>query len=318
MSAAPPTPPSRSGNGDPSIRRTWWLLAVAFFALALINGIRLVVDKQPADWITIALIVVAAVAAIAHRNAVGGLEARGRGEAEGFARIIRGLSHSVSADAIVSAILEDLIDATAADHVVLVRRRQDGLALDATLVSRRSGVPTTTTVLPLSVLDLPPGEDRAPVPVAMANPAPAFGAPADGAPAAGAPADSGVPISDAAPSIDAESGDDAVASTATEPAVEPAVVGESRLPSLPTVARRASDPGGGGPSSDGSPPKGSRCSRTSGCRHRTSSAPEAMRRSRRCLPAVTRRASRIGSRIAFAQCSGFRTRSRRRCGVRTP
>jgi diguanylate cyclase (GGDEF)-like protein len=245
VTAAPPTPPSRSGNGDPSIRRTWWLLALAFFALALINGIRLVVDKQPADWLTIGLIVVAAVAAIAHRNAVGGLEARGRGEAESFARIIRGLSHSVSADAIVSAILEDLIDATAADHVVLVRRRQDGLALDATLVSRRSGVPTTTTVLPLSVLDLPPGEDRAPVPVAMANPAPAFGAPADGAPAAGAPADSGVPISDAAPSIDAESGDDAVASTATEPAVEPAVVGESRLPSLPTVARRASDPGGG-------------------------------------------------------------------------
>ena len=54
-----------------------------------------------------------------------GLEVRGRGEAESFARILRGLSRSVSADAIVSAILDDLIDATAADHVVLVRAGAD-------------------------------------------------------------------------------------------------------------------------------------------------------------------------------------------------
>ena len=91
--------------------------------LALIGGYRLVVSKQPIDLLTAGLVVVAAVAAIAHRNAVGGLEARGRGEAESFARILRGLSRSVSADAIVAAILDDLIDATAADHVVLVRRR---------------------------------------------------------------------------------------------------------------------------------------------------------------------------------------------------
>ncbi|HEX2626785.1 MAG TPA: GGDEF domain-containing protein [Candidatus Limnocylindrales bacterium] len=220
MTSAPPnpqpssSPPGNAGNGDPSIRRTWWLLAGTFFALALINGIRLVSEKKPADWLTITLIVVAAVAAIAHRNAVAGLEARGRGEAESFARIIRGLANSVSADAIVEAILEDLIDATGADHVAIVRRRQDGVALDATLVSRRAGVPTTTTVLPLSVLDLPPGEDRAPVAVAMAEPVPALAAasPGDGATSSQRPDD-----------------------LATQ---------EPRLPSLPTVARRASDPGG--------------------------------------------------------------------------
>ena len=236
MTAAPPspsTPPSRPGSGDPSIRRTWWLLALAFFALALINGIRLVADKQPADWLTIGLIVVAAVAAIAHRNAVGGLEARGRGEAESFARILRGLSHSVSADAIVSAILEDLIDATAADHVVLVRRRQDGVALDATLVSRRAGVPTTTTVLPLSVLDLPPGEDLAPVAVPMAD-ALVASEPVDVDPPA--IADSAVlPMDPLASASSAGSATNAGS----------AANAESRLPSLPTVARRASDPGGG-------------------------------------------------------------------------
>jgi diguanylate cyclase (GGDEF)-like protein len=117
--------------------------------------VRLVAFKSPIDWLTIALVVVAAVAAIAHRNAVAGLEARGRGEAESFARILHGLSRSVSGEAIVSAILDDLIDATAADHVVLVRRRPHAPALEATLVSRRTGVPHTTSALPLSLLDAP-------------------------------------------------------------------------------------------------------------------------------------------------------------------
>jgi diguanylate cyclase (GGDEF)-like protein len=121
--------------------------------LALISGIRLVLYKQPIDWLVVGLVIVAAIAAVAHRNAVGGLESRGRGEAESFARILRGLSRSVSAEAIVSAIVEDLIDATEADHVVLVRRRPGGAALEATLVTRRSGVPATTTILPTSLLD---------------------------------------------------------------------------------------------------------------------------------------------------------------------
>ena len=209
VNAVPPPPPSRQGPGDPSIRRTWWLLAGAFAALALVNGARLILDRQPVDWLTVGLVIVAAVAAIAHRNAVAGLESRGRGEAESFARILRGLSHSVSADAIVAAILDDLIDATAADHVVLVRRRQDGVALDATLVSRRAGVPTTTTLLPLAVLDAAPDAVEAtPVAVPIAvEPEPAV--PPDAVPA--------------------------------EPLSEPAPVAAA----LPRVARRASDVRGG-------------------------------------------------------------------------
>ena len=124
--------------------------------LALIAGVRLVVFKQAIDWLTVGLVIVAAVAAIAHRNAAASLEVRGRAEAESFARILRGLSRSVSAEAIVDAILDDLIDATAADHVVLVRRRPDAGALEATLVTKRSGVPHTSTSLPLALLDVPP------------------------------------------------------------------------------------------------------------------------------------------------------------------
>ncbi|MBI2780485.1 MAG: GGDEF domain-containing protein [Chloroflexi bacterium] len=214
MSNVPQPPPSRQGPGDPSIRRTWWLLAGAFLALAVVNGFRLATERQPVDWLTVGLVIVAAVAAIAHRNAVAGLESRGRGEAESFARILRGLSHSVSADAIVSAILDDLIAATAADHVVLVRRRSDGVALDATLVSRRAGVPTTTTVLPLAVLDAPSdGEERAPVAVPIAHDAIA--------PDADPLAPESEPASPAPP----------------RPAATPVV--------LPRVARRASDVGGG-------------------------------------------------------------------------
>src|SRR4029079_14491390 len=105
------------------------------------------------DGLTVALVILAAGAAVAHRNAVAGLESRGRGEAESFARILRGLSRSVSAAAIVAAVVEDLLDATNADHVVLVRQRPGGAALEATLVTRRSGVPQTTTILPTSLLE---------------------------------------------------------------------------------------------------------------------------------------------------------------------
>jgi diguanylate cyclase (GGDEF)-like protein len=224
VSAAPPSPPSRpAGGGDPSIRRTWWLLAGSFFLLALTNGIRLVNEKQPIDWLTVGLVLLAALAAVAHRNAVGGLESRGRGEAESFARILRGLSRSVSAEAIVSAILEDLVDATSADHVVFVRRRRDGSALEATLVTRRAGVPTTSTILPLSLLDGAPGETpKEPVAIPVG--------PGSGGdrPASTNPARS----DDAQRIADPESAPTEVDSA-------------DRAITLPTIGRRASDPGGG-------------------------------------------------------------------------
>jgi diguanylate cyclase (GGDEF)-like protein len=250
VSAATPPTPSRQGPGDPSIRRTWWLLAGAFFLLALTNGIRLVTERQPIDWLTVGLVVVAAIAAIAHRNAVAGLESRGRGEAESFARILRGLSHSVSADAIVSAILEDLVDATAADHVVLVRRRQDNVALDATLVTRRTGVPTTTTILPLSLLDAPvDSEDRPPVAVPVGPPP----APATVAVAHAHPVEEpmGPPVSQLAPERASEPEPAAEPAPAAEqpaakwgPAAEPAPESApSAAPESPPAAAPVSEPG---------------------------------------------------------------------------
>ncbi|HLX34344.1 MAG TPA: diguanylate cyclase [Candidatus Limnocylindrales bacterium] len=144
-----------SGSTDPSIRRTWWLLSATFLILGVFALIRFLGSRNWVDLGIFLVILVAALAAIGHRNAVAGLEARGRAEAESFARILRGLSRSVSADAIVAAIMDDLLDATDADHVVVVRRRADNSALEATLVTRRAGVPTTTTTLPIIDLDAP-------------------------------------------------------------------------------------------------------------------------------------------------------------------
>ena len=177
--------------------------------LALISGLRLVVFRQPVDWLTAALVILAAIAAVAHRNAVAGLESRGRGEAESFARILRGLSRSVSAEAIVSAIVEDLIDATNADHVVLVRRRPGGAALEATLVTRRSGIAQTTTILPTSLLDdaSPDGEGES----------------------------VGVPVG---PGLDPPPAD------AVPVAAEVVAAATGDGPTAPRIARRASDVGG--------------------------------------------------------------------------
>ena len=155
MRLGPPTRSRRQGPEDPSIRRTWWLLSGAFLILGAIGLIRFVSSRSILDLAPLIVVGVAAIAAIGHRNAVAGLEARGRSEAESFARILRGLSRSVSAEAIVAAIMDDLLDATDADHVVVVRRRQDGPTLEATLVTRRAGVPTTTMDLPLADLEGP-------------------------------------------------------------------------------------------------------------------------------------------------------------------
>ena len=263
MDAVPPPRSSPPGPGDPSIRRTWWLLAGAFFVLALIAGFRLVVFKQPIDLLTAVLVVVAAVAAVAHRNAVGGLEARGRGEAESFARILRGLSRSVSADSIVAAILDDLIDATAADHVVLVRRRPEARSLEATLVTRRAGIPTTATMLPVSLLDPEPGDahDSVGVAVGPGRPDPEVAPPIPAlTPEERVRLFSPAPVSVPSTAIGGGGGSDAAADAAdgTRSGAEELVDAEqltldiddeaptaSLMPSLPRVARRETDPGGG-------------------------------------------------------------------------
>ena len=157
---------------DRRIRRSWWVFSGSFLALGLIVLLRLGTEGASLlDWTVIALLVVAGAAGLFNRQAVSSLEAGRRAEAESFARILSGLSRSISPDAILAAIVDELARATEADHIVVIRRRPDARVLDATLISARAGVANSTTQLPIADLEDPVFEthvvEREPVSVAV-------------------------------------------------------------------------------------------------------------------------------------------------------
>ena len=132
------------------------MFAASFFILGLFAILRLATDRaRPIDWAVVGLVFVVGFAAIRHRQAVAALEVGRREEAESFARILSSLSRSVSPDAILGAIVNELAEATGADHIVVARRRPDARVLEATLVSARVGVPDSTTRLPIADLEDP-------------------------------------------------------------------------------------------------------------------------------------------------------------------
>ena len=146
---------------DPSdgrIRRSWWTFSLAFLFVAVLSLVQALDPAATlADRLLVGVVAIAGIAAMVHGSAVRDLDARSRGEAESFARILSGLSRSVSPDAIVEAIVEELGHATDADHIVVVRRAEDGRSLAAHLVSTRVGIPDHSTPLPISDLIDPVG-----------------------------------------------------------------------------------------------------------------------------------------------------------------
>jgi diguanylate cyclase (GGDEF)-like protein len=168
---------------DRRIRRTWRVFAGALVLFGLVLLLRAVVrGPEPLDAALAALLLAVGVAAVLNRSAVVALERRRRAEAESVTRLLRGLSRSVSPDAIVGAIAGELAAAVEADHVVVVRRRDEPPRLEATLVSRRPGVPDSTTSLPVSDLDPRNADRRAGGSAAIGRPIPvrADGLSADG------------------------------------------------------------------------------------------------------------------------------------------
>ncbi len=128
---------------------------LTFVALGTIELLRVIFDPRPADLVVLALVALVGLLAIRERERVVDAEGSRRTEAESFARILRALSRSVSPDAIVAAIVEELGAGTGADHVAVVRRRPEGRVLEAVLSSTRPGAPTSRTSLPLTELDDP-------------------------------------------------------------------------------------------------------------------------------------------------------------------
>ena len=154
----PPTARRSAGDAeDRRIRRSWLVFSGTLFVLAGVALLRVAVDgARPLDWLMIGVIVVVGFVALRHRLAVGALEVSRRSEAESFARILQGLSRSISPDAIMDAIVEEIGSGTGADHIVVARRRPDARVLEATLVNARTGGPSSTTLFPISDLEDPP------------------------------------------------------------------------------------------------------------------------------------------------------------------
>jgi len=195
------TSPDQPGRGrsaeDRRIRRSWRIFAGSFFVLGLIAIWRVVLDPSPTSWLTVGLVVVVGYAAIRHRLAVQALEAGRRVEAESFARILQGLSRSISPDHIMDAIVEEVGVGTGADHIVVVRRRPDSRVLEATLVNARTGGPPSTTLFPISDLEDAPAaaeparREPTAIPIEVApTPAAALATSAGGVAIAPAPASS--------------------------------------------------------------------------------------------------------------------------------
>jgi diguanylate cyclase (GGDEF)-like protein len=149
--------------GDPQdrwISLTWRFLGGSFGLLAAVAILVVLTgNAHPLGSIVVGLVALVGGAAWLHRRAVLVHDTGRRTEAESFARILQGLSRSVSPAAIVEAMVGELGRVTAADHCVVVHLEPESRSLIATLVSMRAGVPSTTSVLPLGDLDPSPEAD---------------------------------------------------------------------------------------------------------------------------------------------------------------
>jgi diguanylate cyclase (GGDEF)-like protein len=104
--------------------------------------------------VVLSLLITGLVAtAVINARAAGTDVERRNSESESFSRIMRALSRSVSPDAVVEAIVQELGAATEADHVAVVRLRPGSAVLDVTFVSMLPGAPTSNTVMPLRQLE---------------------------------------------------------------------------------------------------------------------------------------------------------------------
>ena len=152
-------------RGDGGLRGELQALArrplfLALLVLAFIVAVQLVADPSVLGVLAVILVAMVAFMVGRERQEVSGLEGS-RSEAESFARILRGLARSVSPDAIVDAIVEELGTGTGADHVAVVRRRPETRNLEAILSPTRAGAPASRTTLPLRELDDPLADQAA-------------------------------------------------------------------------------------------------------------------------------------------------------------
>jgi diguanylate cyclase (GGDEF)-like protein len=151
--------PREAGPPDRRLRLSGRLFVGSFVLLAVVTILAFLTSPSFLDAFVALLVAALGLATLVERRAVAALEARRHAESESFTRILSGLSRSVSPDAIVAAIVEELGSGTDADHVVVVRRRPELRSLEATLHVTRHEVAPASTMLPLSDLDDPAEEE---------------------------------------------------------------------------------------------------------------------------------------------------------------
>ena len=138
------------------------LLVWAAFGVLLISA-TVATWRSPRDPLAFAILLATAVlgAALVARHALEQqLVRRQRDRQQGEAQILQGLSRSVSADAIVDAIVNALRRSADADHVVVARLRPVERVVETMLVSTRAMIPPSRSVLPASVLEPETGSRR--------------------------------------------------------------------------------------------------------------------------------------------------------------
>ena len=124
-------------------------------ALLVVDLLLVSIDHAPGPFGVAGLLLVAALAgtAIVERRAIDLAAARNAASEATLTRMLRGLSRSDSPDATVDAIVDDLREASGADHVVVARLEPSERIIEATLVSSSAAVPLSVTRFPASDLE---------------------------------------------------------------------------------------------------------------------------------------------------------------------
>jgi diguanylate cyclase (GGDEF)-like protein len=145
-------PPPRLGSQ--SISLTWALLLVAITLLLGQALVGFVTGRNgPADLALAVAVALLVASAVLNARASGIDLARREAEAQAFNRLVQALSRAVSPEAVIDAIVQELGDATHADHVAVVQMRPDSSELDINLVSMLPGAQAVTAVMPVRQLD---------------------------------------------------------------------------------------------------------------------------------------------------------------------
>jgi hypothetical protein len=134
-----------------AVRRAEHVALAAVAVLAVLNWL-----ASPRDLLAVALVVALAalLALVAVRHALARqLIGRRAARDAGITRMLQGMSRSVSSDAIVQTILDELRGAADADHVAVARLRPVERVVEVIVVSSRARVPASRSVLPASLLD---------------------------------------------------------------------------------------------------------------------------------------------------------------------